>query len=340
MTNEIAKEDVRDEDFVDAEELASDGYFVYRTVILVSTTSATRNVVISTPTALDRLDNIDDPLQVGDFVDITGTAAAGRFTVEAIVDPTDTFRVVESILDGYDGYADFVHPAGASKVGVDQFPLTFSSSTDLQNVLEDIDAALGASVIVPEVIDDLDDVDTSGRVHGSVFYFDGYNIVELAPATDGYLLLTHDIGFAPEWVGSAITGAGTAESDSLFSATVATTSSATFQDAFAGSSIVAPATGQYFILFDTEIETTSNSSEIDAAMAVNATFSAGALTSSEITDSIRAGQPGNNRKTQITCTTDITALNEGDTVHAVFRKAAGSGSVTIDRRRITMLRVS
>ncbi len=196
MSNKIAKEDVTDEDFVDAVELISDGYSIYRTVTLTSTTTATRNVVINPADSLDILTDVDDALQIDDLVDISGNVAAGRYTVELIIDST-TFRVVESILDSAGGAADFVHPAGATKIGVDGYELAHSSSSVLQDVLEDLDDA------IVDVIDDLDDVDTSGRSHGSVLYFDGTNWVQLAPGADGYVLQTHDVGVNPEWVDPA-----------------------------------------------------------------------------------------------------------------------------------------
>ena len=117
--NRILPVDVSDSEFVDAIELASDGYYIYRTVSLVSTTTSTKEVVISTPTIVDRLNNVDEPLQIGDKVYIFNNAADGYYTVAAIIDPASTFSVVESIVDSVGGDAYFMHPAGALKVGVD-----------------------------------------------------------------------------------------------------------------------------------------------------------------------------------------------------------------------------
>ena len=143
MSNKISRTDVVDEEFVDAIELASDGYTnPYRVVGLVSTTSSSRNVVIATPTVLDRLNNIDEPVQVGDTFEILSGAAAGVYTVEEIVDPADTFRVVGAIPNSVDGYGNLYHPAGATKVGVDPRNLTVSISSNLQQVLEDLDQAV------------------------------------------------------------------------------------------------------------------------------------------------------------------------------------------------------
>ena len=141
-SNGIAKEDVKDTDFVDAEELASDGYFVYRTVSLVSTTSLSRTVTISVSNIFDRLDNVDAPLQVGDRIEIYGNAAAGFYTVESI--PTATsFVVIQSIADSTLGSADFIHPAGALKVGFDSTQVTFTDKSTVQEALEDLDGYIG-----------------------------------------------------------------------------------------------------------------------------------------------------------------------------------------------------
>lgn len=142
--NRILPVDVSDSEFVDAIELASDGYYIYRTVSLVSTTSSTKEVVISTPTIVDRLNNVDEPLQIGDKVYIFNNAADGYYTVAAIIDPASTFSVVESIVDSVGGDAYFMHPAGALKVGVDNTNLRFTDKNTVQEVLEDLDGYINA----------------------------------------------------------------------------------------------------------------------------------------------------------------------------------------------------
>ena len=139
MSNRVAKTDVVDSDFIDAEELISDGYTTtYRTVTLATTTAATKNCVI-TGGSLERLDNVDEPLQAGDFVEIAGNAAAGRYTCASIVDSV-TFKVLESIVDSTGGTADFIHPAGASKVVVDNTQLPYTNATTVQGALESLSA--------------------------------------------------------------------------------------------------------------------------------------------------------------------------------------------------------
>jgi hypothetical protein len=137
----IKKEDVFDTDFVDAYELASDGYSVYRTSSLVSTTASTKQVVIVNSTIFDRLDQVDASLEVGDRVRVYGNAADGYYTVSNIINPT-TFSVIESILDSTGGYCDFIYPAGSTKVGIDNSKLRFTDSKTLQGALEDLDGYL------------------------------------------------------------------------------------------------------------------------------------------------------------------------------------------------------
>ena len=181
--NRISKEDVRDDDFVDAIELASDGYSnSYRTVSLVSTTAANRNVVIDTPTVFDRLDNVDEPLQVGDIVRITAGAAFGTYTVELIVDPADTFRVFESIPDSVGNSADLYHPPGATHIGVDVTNIVNSDGENLQEVLEDLDAAIDGYNPIPDNI---------GQV---LFSIDGATFEVAQPVTSNQGWLVNDQG--------------------------------------------------------------------------------------------------------------------------------------------------
>jgi len=178
--NRISKEDVRDQDFVDAEELASDGYSTsYRTVNLISTTAANGNVVIDVPNSYDGLDNVDASLQIGDIVQIISGAAEGRYLVEDIIDPVNTFKVVEPIPDSIGGTASFYHPAGATKIGVDTSNLSNSDGYNLQEVLEDLDAATGNA---PDCI---------GQV---LFSVDGETFEVVQPVTSNQGWLVNDQG--------------------------------------------------------------------------------------------------------------------------------------------------
>jgi hypothetical protein len=186
--NKISRTDIDDSEIVDAIELASDGYYVYRTVSLISTTSSTREVKISISADLDRLDNVDEPLQIGDKIEVIGNAAAGRYTVEEIIDVTDTFKVLESILDSTGGTADFIHPAGASHIGVNSYNFDNTSSTNLQEILEDFDAAIteadGYSSGLP-------DASQIGQV---LFCVDGSKFVRSMPVTSSQGWLVNNSG--------------------------------------------------------------------------------------------------------------------------------------------------
>ncbi len=142
----IDKSDISDLDIVDAVELASDGYSVYRTESLVSTTASNKQVVISSSGPIDVLENIDDPVEFGDRIFISGsTAADGYYTVDSILDET-TLTVLESIPNSTGGTATFMYSAGATKVGIDATMLSQTNKNTLQGVLEDLDAAVAGDI--------------------------------------------------------------------------------------------------------------------------------------------------------------------------------------------------
>lgn len=142
----IDKSDISDLDIVDAVELASDGYSVYRTESLVSTTASNKQVVISSSGPIDVLENIDDPVEFGDRIFISGsTAADGYYTVDSILDET-TLTVLESIPNSTGGTATFMYSAGATKVGIDATTLSQTNKNTLQGVLEDLDAAVAGDI--------------------------------------------------------------------------------------------------------------------------------------------------------------------------------------------------
>ena len=142
MSPGISREDVRDLHFIDAEELASPATTVIFTgATVVSTTSSTKRVVLS---GIDIIYDTEYQLEADDIVVLSGTSGGsgdGTFTVAAVVDAT-TFDVNESIGDSTGGSCEARHPAGAAKVGADPTNLVFSSATDVQQVLEDLDYGL------------------------------------------------------------------------------------------------------------------------------------------------------------------------------------------------------
>jgi len=79
--------------------------------------------------------------EIGDTVVLSGNAAAGRYTIESISDQQNLI-VVENIVDSTGGNIEIYHPVGATRVGVDPTSLSQSSSSILQTVLNDLDAAI------------------------------------------------------------------------------------------------------------------------------------------------------------------------------------------------------
>jgi hypothetical protein len=131
----ISKDDIVDADIVDAEELGSSGSTVYRTAVtVVSTTTGTNVVVISPGGLMGEVVPTDVPSQVGDKVIISGTAAAGTYHIDTIVNDT-TFTTFEPVVTTVGGLANFVYASGALRVGFDPTG-TPTVETNIQDALE------------------------------------------------------------------------------------------------------------------------------------------------------------------------------------------------------------
>lgn len=152
--NGISKSDIIDADFVDAYELASDGLqhvqSIYLTLTCVSSTASTQTIVGSLPSdGEDYITSRDHPVQVGDYVYLTGTLpsgiADGKYTVATI--PTGTSVTVnETISDSTGGTIQFVYPVGASLVGFNPTGQTVTTATTVEQALIDIaNATTGGS---------------------------------------------------------------------------------------------------------------------------------------------------------------------------------------------------
>ena len=151
MGNKISKTDIADLDIVDQVELRSDGSTsIISGVTVVSTTSGTRDVVLSGIDLEDTVNNDDERIQPGDPVTLAGTTggADGDYTVELILSAT-SFRVVEAILTSTGGSAEFFHPVGASLVGFDSAGLAQTAADNVQDALEDLDSAISAGGLTP-----------------------------------------------------------------------------------------------------------------------------------------------------------------------------------------------
>ncbi len=137
MPNKISKNDVKDSDFIDAIELASDGYFAYRFGNLTSTAASTKIVTINSSGYLDRLDLVDDSVEINDRVYISNGTIDGYFTISSVLD-FERFTVYETILNSTGGIIKYIHPPGASKVGLDNSRIDFTNAVDVQKALEDL----------------------------------------------------------------------------------------------------------------------------------------------------------------------------------------------------------
>lgn len=145
--SKLRKSDIVDADLRDAYELASDGYVVYKSLTIVSTTSGTRTVVVA-PSApqFGLVYDFDAPVEIKDRVRITGTSGSagdGYFIVESLID-NDSFVVEQFIGDSTGGTAQFMYPAGAYAVGFDSIGLTVTQADNVQDAIYDLATAVEA----------------------------------------------------------------------------------------------------------------------------------------------------------------------------------------------------
>ena len=137
----VSKADVADLDFLDAEELQTDGSFVFLTTTVASTNSGTQTVTIDLPADGEGIktgrDHIVEP---GDKVELSGTSGGlgdGIFTVATV--PTDlTFTVVEAIGTSTGGSIDFKYVPGAEAIGFNTANQNISSFNDVQRSITEV----------------------------------------------------------------------------------------------------------------------------------------------------------------------------------------------------------
>lgn len=146
--NRIRKEDINDQDIVDAYELRSDGYgtnSIYLYTNCVSTTSGTKTVVVNLASDGEGIfDSFDHPVESGDIVWISGTSAGGGdgyFTVNTVIDDT-TFIINESFTNSTGGVVRYQYPSGSSRIGYDSRNNCVVTHNTVQKAIEDLDAAI------------------------------------------------------------------------------------------------------------------------------------------------------------------------------------------------------
>ena len=114
MTGEISNIDIKDSDIIDQYELSSDGYTSYRSINILNI-SVSKIITISPSNSLDTLSNLDLPVEVGDYVRITGNSSTGTYTISSIINSL-SFTVIEPIVSSSGGIAWFIYPPGAKRI--------------------------------------------------------------------------------------------------------------------------------------------------------------------------------------------------------------------------------
>lgn len=137
----IRKEDLYDLDIVDAIELLSDGYSIYLTATLVSTTSAGSVIDIVLPSDGEGLITGRDHLaQSGDRVRLIGTSGGlgdGYFIIDSVITET-SFSITSSIASSTGGTIYFMYPSGAKSVGFDPSGLITITAHNVQDAIKEI----------------------------------------------------------------------------------------------------------------------------------------------------------------------------------------------------------
>jgi len=144
LTNELTKEDTRDEDILEEDEASSAGLSgvpIHASLTIVSVTSSTKIVVFQAGAVL-RFPRV----QENDMLLITGGDAGSTdaYTVDEVIDNV-TLRVKELISDADSGSGDVYYRPGALVTGFDpnrglaSLPLT---KENVQEVIEELTAMI------------------------------------------------------------------------------------------------------------------------------------------------------------------------------------------------------
>lgn len=133
---------LNDEELVGTEELLADGTVnIFTGATVVSTTTGTKVVVLS------GVDLFREPEQLEEFdtVTLSGTSpdVDGDYTVDEVLTLT-SFSVKEAIGSSTGGTCTAKYPSGARKVGFDPTALVNVTATNIQDAIEEVDAAIVA----------------------------------------------------------------------------------------------------------------------------------------------------------------------------------------------------
>ena len=136
--------------------------------------------------------------------DVVGPAGATDNAV-ALFD-AGTGKVIKNSLVTIDGSGNISIPGTVDGYALGAEFYDINAQLDILGGI--LGGDLSGTLPNPSVVD----LSITGEEQGSVLYFDGGNWVQLPPGTDGYALITHDIGANPTW-GEV---AGTAPVTSVF----------------------------------------------------------------------------------------------------------------------------
>jgi hypothetical protein len=129
----------------------------------------------------------------------------------------------------------------------------------------------------------------------------------------------------------SVTDGAVVERD-LYKSDTVQTSSASFVDAMSGSSLAVPLDGDYWAMFEAECLNSNASTQVEYGISVDSTVSVSG-------NSARASMGPASDQRPVVTTAKLTGLVAGQLIRALFRKAAGPGTSSFIRRRLTLIKV-
>lgn len=190
MSNRLAKEDISDLDIVDANELASDGFDPFLTLPLVSISAGGIFTIDVSSLVIGIIHEPGGTVEPGDKLYLEGASpgdADGYYTIDSLLSDS-TLTVEELTVAATGGNLFFIYPPGAEKVGIDTTNLQYTDASNVQDAIEDLDAAItGDGYLTTEddgvevearttVVNFGDNLDVTNEGGGKVTV-DGYNAV-------------------------------------------------------------------------------------------------------------------------------------------------------------------
>jgi hypothetical protein len=111
------------------------------------------------------------------------------------------------------------------------------------------------------------------------------------------------------------------------------TTSPDFVDGLAGSTVSPPVDGDYVVMFDGNTSGSTGNTETQFGISKNST-------TATVADSNRRAQGNGGDFMSCSTQTVLTGLVTSDVIRVLYRRSAGSGSVTLTNRRVILIRVT